>query len=137
MEPEGEPSSSIKYHNTQSDKPCIRLKNLSIGWSDEKMTLKNIDLTVANNELVGVVGAIGSGKTSLLMAILNEVPIVKCDDLTVNGSVFYVSQEPWIFSATVKQNILFGKPYDKKKFDKIAKLCCLDEVSIEWPPLTH
>ena len=128
-DPESQSSSSIKLNNTQSDEPCIRLKNLSIGWSADKMTLKNINLQVNQKELIGVVGAIGSGKTSLLMSILNEVTTVKCDELVVNGSVFYVSQEPWIFSASVKQNILFGKPYDKKKFDKIAKLCCLDEVT--------
>ena len=94
------------------------------------MTLKNLHLEINKKELVGVVGPIGSGKTSLLMSILNEVPFIKCDELAVNGSVFYVSQEPWIFSASVRQNILFGKPYEKKKFDKIIKLCCLEEVSV-------
>ena len=48
--------------------------------------------------------------------------------IDIKGSLFYVPQEPWIFTASLKQNILFGKPYDKKKFDKIVKACCLDEV---------
>ena len=91
--------------------------------------MKNLDLEVNENELVGVVGQIGSGKSTLLLSILNELPFMKYDDLVVNGSIFYVSQEPWIFSASVKQNILFGKKYEQKKFDKVIKICCLDEVS--------
>ena len=104
------------------------MKNLTVGWLEDKTCLKNLNLEIDNNELVGVVGPIGSGKTTLLMSILNEVAHTKCDELSVNGSVFYVSQEPWIFSTTVKQNILFGKEYDKKKFDKIIKICCLEDV---------
>ncbi len=46
----------------------------------------------------------------------------------VQGSVFYVPQEPWIFSASIRQNIVFGQSYEPKKFNKIVKACCLDEV---------
>ena len=82
---------------------------------------------VNQNELLAIVGHVGSGKSSLLMALLNEMPNIK-GNVSMNGSVFYVSQEPWIFSATIRQNILFGKPYDKEKFNEIIKLCALKEV---------
>lgn len=49
-------------------------------------------------------------------------------NLKVDGSIFYVQQEPWIFSASLRQNILFGKPFFKDKFQKIIKACCLDQV---------
>lgn len=48
--------------------------------------------------------------------------------LDVQGSVFYVPQEPWIFTASIRQNILFGKPYNKEKFDRVLKHCCLEQV---------
>ncbi len=60
------------------------------------------------------------------MAILGEIPQIK-GDIEVNGSVFYVSQEPWIFSATVKDNILFGKPYDRDRFKEVIEACVLEE----------
>jgi ATP-binding cassette subfamily C (CFTR/MRP) protein 4 len=74
-----------------------------------------------------VIGTVGAGKSSLLMALLNELPNIK-GDLQMNGSVFYVSQEPWIFSSTVKQNILFGKEYDEEKFNQIIEVCALKDV---------
>ncbi len=62
------------------------------------------------------------------MALLNEIDNLK-GKTELNGSVFYISQEPWIFPSTIKQNILFGKPYDSEKFQKVIKLACLEKVS--------
>ena len=79
------------------------------------------------NELLAIVGPVGSGKSSLLMALLGEMGLIE-GDIKLNGNVFYVTQEPWIFSSTIKQNILFGKEYSKEKFNKIIKICALKEV---------
>lgn len=61
------------------------------------------------------------------MAILEELEIIS-GNVDVKGSIFYVSQEPWIFTASIKQNIIFGKPYDEKRFNKIIDVCCLRQV---------
>ena len=79
------------------------------------------------NELVGIVGSVGSGKTSLLMALMNELHNMK-GDVEIKGRVFYVAQEPWIYSATIKENILFGNDYDRTKFNNIIDICALNEV---------
>ena len=50
-------------------------------------------------------------------------------NVKLNGRVFYVSQNPWIFSSTIKQNIIFDKEYTKEKFDKIIKICGLRDVT--------
>jgi ABC-type multidrug transport system fused ATPase/permease subunit len=63
------------------------------------------------------------------MSLLGEIETVR-GKLDVKGSSFYVAQEPWIFTATLKQNILFGKPYVKEKFDNVIKACCLDKVTL-------
>jgi ABC-type multidrug transport system fused ATPase/permease subunit len=53
---------------------------------------------------------------------------IESGQLEISGSVFYLPQEPWIFTATIRQNILFGKEFAEKKFNKIVKACCLDQV---------
>jgi len=45
--------------------------------------------------------------------------------IDVKGRVAYISQQPWIFSASIKQNILFGNDFDQEKFDKIVEVCSL------------
>lgn len=44
------------------------------------------------------------------------------------GKIFYISQQAWIFPASIKQNIIFGKEYDKEKFDKVVEACSLKKV---------
>ena len=46
----------------------------------------------------------------------------------VNGRVSYASQEPWVFSDTLRENILFGSPYDREWYNKVIKVCALDKV---------
>ncbi len=114
---------------SKNDINSINVDNLCASWLSDDLNefkLKNISLCVKENELVGVIGSVGSGKTSLLMAILNEMD--NCDGkIDIKGTVSYVSQEPWIFPSSIKQNILFGRLYDKDKFRLILKLCCLDK----------
>jgi ATP-binding cassette subfamily C (CFTR/MRP) protein 4 len=97
---------------------------------DANDCLKNISINVDDKTLLAIVGTVGSGKSSLLMALLGEMPCVK-GLVNVNGSIFYASQEPWIFSATIRQNILFGKDYNEKKFKQIVEVCCLKDASIQ------
>ena len=47
----------------------------------------------------------------------------------IEGSVSYASQDPWIFSGTIKENILFGLDYDKAWYDRVVECCCLVKVS--------
>ena len=68
-------------------------------------------------------------QTSILMAAMNEIPIIE-GNVKVRGTVSYVSQEAWIFSGTVRQNILFGKDYDEKKFENVIDVCALRKVCV-------
>lgn len=61
------------------------------------------------------------------MALLRELP-VKSGEIHLSGSVAYVSQQPWVFSGTLKENILFGREYDKKKYDEVIRVCALKKV---------
>ena len=64
------------------------------------------------------------------MLLCGELPLLE-GNIKVNGNISYVPQQPWIFSGTVKQNILFGLPYDAEKYEKIVNACELTEVKIQ------
>ncbi|CAF5066806.1 unnamed protein product, partial [Rotaria sp. Silwood1] len=72
----------------------------------------------------GVVGATGSGKSSLLAAILGEMSLVQGSS-KIYGKIAYVSQISWIFSGTIRENILFCKDFDKEKYERVLQSCCL------------
>lgn len=76
-----------------------------------------------------IVGDIGSGKSSLLYAMLSEMtPDPESNPkITINGNVAFCSQKPWILSGTVKENILFFQPYDEEKFKKVVYYAGLED----------
>ena len=64
-----------------------------------------------------IVGQVGIGKTTLLYSLLEETCINK-GSLNINGTVAYVEQEPFIISASIKDNIIFGKNFHEELFNK-------------------
>lgn len=69
-------------------------------------------------------GQVGAGKTSLLSAILGEMNKTS-GSVRINGSVAYVPQTAWIFNATLRQNILFGKEFEQKLYEQVIEACAL------------
>lgn len=72
-----------------------------------------------------VIGQVGCGKTTFLKSILNETKLVR-GEMEIKGRIAYVEQDPFIFPGTVKDNILFGKEFDREKFQEVIKLCELE-----------
>ncbi|GBP63231.1 hypothetical protein EVAR_56612_1 [Eumeta japonica] len=85
--------------------------NAKWGASEVASTLQDIDIEILKGKLVGIIGPVGSGKSSLLQTILGELNL-ESGSIEINGKISYASQEPWVFGSTVRQNILFGLPYD-------------------------
>lgn len=114
-------------------------------------TLKEVTFNVQPGELVGVVGRVGSGKSSLLLALLNEMQddqegMAGVESLLIgwiykysrnlthksvhagpsmSGTVAYVSQVPWVRAGSVKDNILFGDSMEKERYDEVIDACAL------------
>ncbi|VDB90127.1 unnamed protein product [Peniophora sp. CBMAI 1063] len=87
--------------------------------------LDDIDFTVARGKLVAVVGAVGSGKSSLLQALIGEMRRT-AGSVTFGGSIAYCSQVPWIQNATIRDNICFGRPFVADRYWKAVKDSCLE-----------
>ncbi|KAF8202113.1 multidrug resistance-associated ABC transporter [Pholiota molesta] len=117
------------------DKPDLQLgdevlsiKDADFAWSKNAVepTLEGISLSVKKGELVGVLGRVGAGKTSLLSAIIGEMTRRE-GEVIVTGSVAYAPQNPWILSATVRENILFSHEYDETFYNLVIEGCALGQ----------
>ncbi len=112
----------------------LNLSNSSLSLKDSNKImndgyLNNINLTVKEGEFICIIGEVGSGKSSLIQAILNNMIILQNKDtkIIVNGKISYVGQEAWIQNNTVQNNILFYQPYNVEKYQKILNLCELNQ----------
>ncbi|CAG9327096.1 unnamed protein product [Blepharisma stoltei] len=102
----------------------ILMKNCTFAYGDKNI-LKNISLEVKQGEFVAVVGEVGSGKSSLLNSIMGELKI-KEGFINVPDNIAYApSLDSWIQNDTLKNNILFGKPYNEAWYLKVLDACCL------------
>ncbi|CAH1159391.1 unnamed protein product [Phaedon cochleariae] len=87
-------------------------------------TLTDLNFRIESGTLCCVVGDVGSGKSSLLQMLLRELPLV-AGTLETKGRISYASQEPWLFVSSVRNNILFGQPYVKNRYNDVVKVCAL------------
>lgn len=87
--------------------PAVSIKNGNFSWDSKSPTLSNINLDIPVGSLVAIVGGTGEGKTSLVSAMLGELPPLKDASVVIRGTVAYVPQISWIFNATVSCSLLF------------------------------
>uniref|UniRef100_A0A3P8TUN4 ABC-type glutathione-S-conjugate transporter n=1 Tax=Amphiprion percula TaxID=161767 RepID=A0A3P8TUN4_AMPPE len=108
-----------------SDGDDVVLENGTFSWSAEGAPcLKRINIRVPRGSLVAVVGHVGSGKSSLLSAMLGETE-KRSGQVSVKGSVAYVPQQAWIQNATVQDNIIFGREKLKTWYHRVLEACAL------------
>ncbi|CAF0978516.1 unnamed protein product [Rotaria sordida] len=100
-------------------------------WDQTRtFSLKNIVFDAHPGDLICIIGPVGAGKSSLLQTLTGE--IAQFDGkVRLHGSFCYVPQEPWIFSSSIKNNILFGKEYDQKLFQRVINVTALDTDLIQ------
>ena len=112
--------------NFKKGLPAVEIEDADFLWSRHpyKVALVNINYSAKVGELNCIVGRVGSGKSSLLQAILGDLHKTK-GIAKVHGSVAYVPQIPWIMNGTIRENILFGCKYDKDFYEKTLKACAL------------
>ncbi|XP_070802163.1 ATP-binding cassette sub-family C member 2 [Pituophis catenifer annectens] len=117
-------NTSAIWHNSIS--ACaVKFHEASFAWDqDSDVTVKDITLEIANGSLVAIVGSVGSGKSSLISAMLGEMENIK-GHINIQGSMAYVPQQAWIQNATLKDNILFGSPLDETRYQQVLEACAL------------
>ncbi|KAH3669246.1 hypothetical protein OGAPHI_001367 [Ogataea philodendri] len=143
------------FHEPLSDeKLALRLNHATFNWytfedidageyvSDNKSEksvlssttfpgLLDLNFSVAKGEFVVVTGSVGSGKSSLLSAMSGFMPL-KDGSVAKNGSLILCGY-PWMQNATVRENITFGEPFDREKYDTVVKVCSLRDDFAQLP----
>ncbi|XP_045395742.1 ATP-binding cassette sub-family C member 5 isoform X2 [Lemur catta] len=99
-------------------------KHIHLGSLRLQRTLYSIDLEIEEGKLVGICGSVGSGKTSLISAILGQMTLLE-GSIAISGTFAYVAQQAWILNATLRDNILFGKEFDEERYNAVLNSCCL------------
>ncbi|OMJ92976.1 hypothetical protein SteCoe_4199 [Stentor coeruleus] len=127
---------------------AIELENSSFGWKKDKklendknydentklieedqevpVVLKDISIKVSKGELVIVIGQVGSGKSSLFLALLSEL-VQLSGHIKISGSIAFSSEDPWILSKTFKENIVLDKNFDPELYSLALSSCDLNE----------
>ncbi|XP_070557375.1 ATP-binding cassette sub-family C member 9-like [Ptychodera flava] len=128
-----EPGSSvIETTLEESDVPediALQITDGTFSWNPDGSTnvLNNINIQIPVGSLLMVVGLVGSGKSSLLSAILGEMTTTSgmVQFNRKKNSVSYVPQKPWIQNATLRDNILFGEMFNQKRYSAVIAACAL------------
>lgn len=105
---------------------AIVAENASFSWdrTDSQPVLHSLSFTIPRQKLVLIVGTVGSGKSSILMALLGEM-MKLYGRIGVYGRLAYVSQQPWVQNNSVKNNILFGNVPDEYFYNRVINCCAL------------
>ncbi|XP_050471103.1 ATP-binding cassette sub-family C member 4-like isoform X1 [Bombus huntii] len=113
---------------------AVKMSHLTAKWeaSQSENTLEDVNLEIQKGKIYAIIGMVGAGKSSFLSAILGEIEVTG-GHVKVNGSLSYAGQEAWVFGSTVRQNILFGQPYDRQLYQKVVKACSLQRDFKQFP----
>ncbi|OXB55124.1 hypothetical protein ASZ78_011846, partial [Callipepla squamata] len=118
----------------------LRITNGFFTWTPEgPPALSNIDIRIPQGQLTMIVGQVGCGKSSLLLAILGEMQKISGNvswsspekeppvemEFRKRGSVAYASQKPWLLNATVEENITFESSFNKQRYKAVIDACSL------------
>uniref|UniRef100_UPI003AAB3677 ATP-binding cassette sub-family C member 9 isoform X1 n=1 Tax=Centroberyx gerrardi TaxID=166262 RepID=UPI003AAB3677 len=126
---------------TETEDVAVKVSNGFFTWGSNLSTLSDINIRIPTGQLTMIVGQVGCGKSSLLLAMLGEMQ-------TINGKVYwsnwseteesdedirsknrysvaYATQKSWLLNATVEENITFGSPFNKQRYKAVIDACSL------------
>ncbi|KAJ3334860.1 hypothetical protein HDU91_002486, partial [Kappamyces sp. JEL0680] len=117
---------------------------------EKTFSLRNINIVFPRGQLTAIIGPTGSGKTSLLLALLGEMDILKgtysipehhllSDSNAKKSDIAYVPQIAWLMNGTIRENILFGEAFNQSRYENVIKACALlkDLDNLEYGDLTE
>ncbi|KAK2675775.1 AAA ATPase domain [Fusarium oxysporum f. sp. vasinfectum] len=121
-----EPSLTSAANSSMSD-VVIQVSDVNISWSEDRVILRNLSFAVGPNQLVLLLGPVASGKTTLLKALLGEVPnITGSIDIHSKG-IAWCEQSPWLLNRTICENIIGYSHFDPVLYQAVVKACDVEK----------
>ncbi|KAI8844889.1 hypothetical protein BC829DRAFT_445862 [Chytridium lagenaria] len=90
-------------------------------------TLRNLTLSLPIHGLTIITGSTGSGKSSIIQALLGEMKRVSGEKYLPTGGVAYVAQTSWLMNATIRDNICFGEEFEEGRYGRVVRACALEK----------
>ncbi|KAL3129770.1 ATP-binding cassette protein [Cryptosporidium hominis] len=118
-----EPLQSI-LDKIEQENYAVKVNNVYFNYPTKNDILSSINFNIQKNQKVGIIGYVGSGKTTLIELILQELK-PRLGTVQSNGSVFYCSQSSWIINGTIRSNIILDLPFDQAWYDIVINACSL------------
>ncbi|XP_068611090.1 LOW QUALITY PROTEIN: ATP-binding cassette sub-family C member 9 [Brachionichthys hirsutus] len=113
---------------TETEDVAVKVSDGCFTWGSNLSTLSDINIRVPTGQLTMIVGQVGCGKSSLLLAMLGEMQTIEGGVHWSNKnrySVAYAAQKSWLLNATVEENITFGSPFNKQRYKAVIDACSL------------
>ncbi len=103
----------------------VLIENARYEWASDKTAISIPLLAIEPGELVAVIGEVGSGKSALLLGLLDELRLAE-GVAHIAGAAAYVAQQPWLMSDTVRNNIVCNQPFSQERYQRALNLSQLD-----------
>ncbi|CAL9682734.1 unnamed protein product [Knipowitschia caucasica] len=113
---------------SETEDVAVKVINGCFTWGSNLSTLSDINISIPTSQLTMIVGQVGCGKSSLLLAMLGEMQSMDGKVFWSNKnrySVAYAAQKSWLLNATVEENITFGSPFNKQRYKTVIDACSL------------
>eukprot|EP00042_Codosiga_hollandica_P050130 m.592762 g.592762 ORF g.592762 m.592762 type:complete len:933 (-) comp58023_c0_seq1:1350-4148(-) len=124
--------STTAFHGTLPNQPFVKFSDVTCEWTAGHPVLTKVSFDIRASELLCIAGPVGCGKSTLLMSILREIEPTS-GSVHSFGSFAYASQEAWILSSSLRENILFGLAFDEDWYEQVVVACSLQEDIKEMP----
>lgn len=111
----------------------ITIEDAAFSVGDDVEVLHDISMTVYQGSLCMIVGRVGSGKSSLLKAIMGELTMNKGHVVANTTYAAYCDQTPWLQNTTIRENIVGKSPLNEKWLSTVIRACALDQDISAFP----
>ncbi|KAF5000611.1 hypothetical protein FGRMN_1643 [Fusarium graminum] len=118
---------ALSTESPAMDGSVIEVSNTDISWSEERPLLKDLTFTIGQSQLVLLLGPVAAGKTTLLKALLGEVPCVTGVVNLHAKKLAWCEQTPWLLNKTIRDNIIVHSHFDPIFYQAVIKACDLEK----------
>ncbi|KAF9070335.1 multidrug resistance-associated ABC transporter [Rhodocollybia butyracea] len=134
---EGNKNDGVAHTSDTAEVESVTVRSeTSENDTDHQFKLEQVSVVFPEGKMTVVTGPTASGKSALLLAILGEMTLLSgrilmnkdTSNIDENGymmAISYAAQSPWLRHQSIRDNILFGYPYDEKRYQDVIEACAL------------